>query len=96
MKEGEEKIFRETTDKFIAEKQAKKTSTVEKSEEIQKPIAFNRKEIESQIKKIALDGKEKGASTKIKELIHGYGVEKLSEVPDENMTELLQKVQAEV
>ena len=59
---------------------------------VENPI--NRKDIESEIKQIALDGKEKGASKKIKEIIQTYGVEKLSDVPDEKMTELLEKVKA--
>lgn len=86
LKEGKEKVLRESVDKFIE----KKTSTAETE------TKFNRADIESQIKQIALEGKEKGASAKIKELIHGYGVEKLSAVPDDKMAELLQKVQAAV
>lgn len=53
-----------------------------------------RKKIESEIKQIALDGKEKGISKKIKLLIQGYGVEKLNEVPDDKLKELLEKVKA--
>lgn len=56
--------------------------------------SINRKDIEAEIKQIALDGKEKGASKKIKEIIQTYGVEKLSDVPDEKMPELLEKVKA--
>lgn len=56
--------------------------------------AINRKDIEAEIKQIALDGKEKGASKQIKEIIQTYGVEKLSDVPDEKMPELLEKVKA--
>ncbi len=80
LKVGAENIMREKVSELHAEKNSK-------AEQI------DRAEIEKQIKQIALEGKEKGASAKIKELIHGYGVEKLSAVPDDKMTELLQKVQ---
>ena len=59
---------------------------------VENPIS--RKDIETAIKQIALDGKEKGVSKKIKEIIHEYGVEKLSDVPNEKMPELLEKVKA--
>ena len=88
LQEGKEKVLREAVDKFVEEKKSAKVETAEKN--------FNRAEIETQIKQIALDGKEKGASKKIKEIIQSYGVEKLSDVPDDKMIELLQKVQAAV
>ena len=88
LQEGKEKVLREAVDKFVEEKKSAKVETAEKN--------FNRAEIETQIKQIALDGKEKGASKKIKEIIQSYGVEKLSEVPDEKMAELLAKVQESV
>ena len=88
LQEGKEKVLREAVDKFVEEKKSAKVETAEKN--------FNRAEIETQIKQIALDGKDKGASKKIKEIIQSYGVEKLSDVPDDKMTELLQKVQAAV
>ena len=53
---------------------------------------FNRAEIEAEIKKIALEGKEKGASLQIKECIKSFGCGKLSEVPDDKLLELLEKV----
>ena len=64
---------------------AEKVSTVEEKK-------FNRAEIETEIKKIALEGKEKGASLQIKECIKSFGCEKLSEVPDDKLLELLEKV----
>ena len=88
LQEGKEKVLREAVDKFVEEKKSAKVETAEKN--------FNRVEIETQIKQIALDGKDKGASKKIKEIIQSYGVEKLSDVPDDKMIELLQKVQAAV
>ncbi len=56
--------------------------------------SINRKSIEAEIKQIATAGKEKGVSKKIKEFIHDYGVEKLSDVPNEKIQELLEKVKA--
>ena len=56
--------------------------------------SINRKGIEAEIKQIATAGKEKGVSKKIKEFIHDYGVEKLSDVPNEKIQELLEKVKA--
>ena len=91
LQEGKEKVLREAVDKFVEEKKTAKAAKVEPAEK-----NFNRAEIETQIKQIALDGKDKGASKKIKEIIQSYGVEKLSDVPNEKMTELLQKVQAAV
>lgn len=87
LKEDNEKILRESVNKFIEEKNsAKNNSTAEKK--------FNRADIESEIKKIALEGKEKNVSSKIKEFIREYGFEKLNEVPDEKISELLEKVKA--
>ena len=91
LQEGKEKVLREAVDKFVEEKKSAKDAEGESVEK-----NFNRAEIETQIKQIALDGKDKGASKKIKEIIQSYGVEKLSAVPDDKMAELLQKVQAEV
>ena len=91
LQEGKEKVLREAVDKFVEEKKSAKDAEGESVEK-----NFNRAEIETQIKQIALDGKDKGASKKIKEIIQSYGVEKLSAVPDDKMAELLKKVQAEV
>ena len=92
-------------DRAKARKQAKieseqKTEQAEKSAdnktENSTEKTFDRDEIEKQIKKIATEGKDKGASAIIRKCIQSYGVEKLSAVPDDKMAELLQKVQAEV
>ena len=91
LKEGKEKVLREAADKFVEEKKSAKDAEVETADK-----NFNRAEIEAEIKKIALDGKDKGASKKIKEIIQSYGVEKLSAVPDDKMTELLAKIQEAV
>ena len=77
-----------------AEKPAEKIAETPEASPAKNPV--NRKDIETAIKQIASDGREKGASKKIKEIIQSYGVEKLSEVPDEKMAELLAKVQESV
>ena len=101
-KVGEENNLREVVNAEYAKRHKPKEKTVEnksdaettpKTTEKKSAEKLDRAEIEAQIKKIALEGKEKGASSKIKEIIQSYGVEKLSEVPDEKMTELLQKIQ---
>ena len=90
LKVGNENILREKVSQVHAEKHsAKKDSTAEKNSVEEK---INREEIETEIKKIALEGKEKGASMKIKEILKSFGYEKLSEVPDKKMVELLGKV----
>ena len=76
------------------EKSAEKIAETPEASPAKNPV--NRKDIETAIKQIASDGREKGASKKIKEIIQSYGVEKLSEVPDEKMAELLAKVQESV
>lgn len=73
---------------------AEEKETVEKSTETKPETTFDRKKIENEIKQIALEGKEKGISKKIKSIIQGYGFEKLNEVPDDKMQELLEKVKA--
>ena len=88
LKKQEEKHRAQAQSHFEKNSTAEKNSAVENSAEKN----FNRAEIEAEIKKIALDKKESGASKKIKEFIQSYGVEKLSEVPDEKIIELLEKV----
>ena len=99
-KVGEESAMRETVnaeyDKRHKATENKKTDTPSEEPKAQTEKPFDRKEIETQIKQIALDGKDKGASKKIKECIQSYGVEKLSAVPDDKMADLLQKVQEAV
>ena len=75
---------------------AQKTEQADNKTENSTEKTFDREEIEKQIKKIATEGKDKGASAIIRKCIQSYGVEKLSAVPDDKMAELLQKVQAEV
>ena len=82
----------ETTTKTILENPQNSLNDQTETPPVENPI--NRKDIEAEIKQIALDGKEKGASKKIKEIIQTYGVEKLSDVPDEKLPELLEKVKA--
>lgn len=71
-----------------AEKKVEKNSaenTVENS--------FDRKKIEQEIRILSREGKEKHLSSKIKDIIRNeYGVNLLEEVPDEKISELLEKV----
>ena len=81
----------------VSKTELQQTATNENTSEPPKNSVENsidRKSVETEIKQIALNGKEKGLSKKIKELIQGYGFEKLSEVPDKKILELLEKVRA--
>lgn len=64
----------------------------EKPEENPEPKEFNREEAEAEIKRIAMEGKGKGISKEIKEIIQSYGYERMGELPDEKLEELLKKV----
>lgn len=67
-------------------------SSVEEKKSTKTPE--ERATIEGQIKRIAMNGKDKGISKKIKAIMDEYGVEKLADVPDEKIEELLEKVKA--
>ena len=89
------KTLKVSDKKFLSDK-VPENQTEKSSAKTDAEKNFNRAEIETEIKKIALEGKEKGASIKIKEILKSFGVEKLSAVPDDKMTELLAKIQEAV
>ena len=80
-------IFREAVNKQVEENK-KNSSKVE--EKVSAEKSFDRKEIEAEIKKSYADKKE--LQPIIKEFLNQNGAKKLSEVPDEKIIELLEKV----
>lgn len=67
-------------------------SSVEEKKSTKTPA--ERATIEGEIKRIAMQGKDKGITKKIKAIMDEYGIEKLADVPDEKIDELLEKVKA--
>lgn len=57
-------------------------------------IEIDRKQIEAEIKQIAANGREENKSEKIRDIIHLWGFSKMSDIPDAQMPEFLEKVKA--
>lgn len=83
---AEEKTVRENPSK----------TEIKNSAEESKPskTPAERARIEGEIKRLAMQGKEKNLTKKIKSILDEYGVEKLGDVPDDKIEELLERVRA--